>query len=68
MRYGLEAPGEIAVGCRDDVSTSVAQELRNMELRALRHSGRLEELRAAADVAFAEEEKKAKIIERLKDV
>lgn len=69
MRHGLGAPDEMPLPRVGQDRPDVAEQLRQMELRALKMSGRLEELQREAGVEPIEPKEgvKDKIIARLQD-
>lgn len=66
MRHGYRAPDDMPLGTKDGGRADVAEQLRQMELEALRKSGRLEALRAQAEAEDEAESAKQKIVEGLK--
>jgi DNA-directed RNA polymerase sigma subunit (sigma70/sigma32) len=69
MRNGLAAPADMPLMRVGQDRADVAEQLRQMELRALEKSGRLRELQEEAGLEPVESvpNVKAKIIDRLKD-
>src|SRR5688500_1334119 len=69
MRHGLGAPDDMPLPRVGQDRAEVAEQLRQMELRALEKSGRLRELQQQAGLEPVESNPgvKAKIIDRLKD-
>ena len=65
MRHGLRVPPDMPLPSKADGLPEVMQKLREMELRALEKSGRLEALAAEADAAEASERVKEKIVDAL---
>ena len=69
MRHGLGAPDDLPLPRVGQDRADVAEQLRQIELRALEMSGRLRELQQEAGLEPVETNPgvKAKIIDRLKD-
>ena len=69
MRHGLGAPDDMPLPRIGQDRADVAEQLRQMELRALERSGRLLDLQEEAGMEPVENNPavKAKIIDRLKD-
>jgi DNA-directed RNA polymerase sigma subunit (sigma70/sigma32) len=69
MRHGLGAPDDMPLARVGQDRADVAEQLRQIELRALERSGRLHELQEEVGLEPVETNPavKAKIIDRLKD-
>jgi len=67
MRHGLRVPADMPLPSKAEGLPEVMKKLREMELRALEKSGRLEALRAEADAAEGADRVKDKIVDALSD-